>query len=270
MIVVQYLLGASEVLFHARLHTPRNGEHPVEVVAHNRGLGAHRGHVLELFQLGVRLFARLFRKLGVLDALGQLGHFAFTLVTIAQLALDRLHLLIEVILTLRPLHLGLHAGLDFLLDLQDRHLALHEAVNLLQPRRDFKGLEKLLLLLDLNAQMPRNQISQFGRVMSFGNAGERLFRNVFLDLRIALEFFRNRTGQRGNRFKITGGFRQLGCRSLEERLGRSEFIDGHTTAALDQHFHGAIGKLEQLQHIGQHAVGVNIFGARVILCGIAL
>ncbi len=48
------------------------------------------------------------------------------LLAVAELLLDRLHLLVEVVLALRLLHLALHAGADALLDLQHRDLALHQ------------------------------------------------------------------------------------------------------------------------------------------------
>ena len=76
----------------------------------------------------------------------------------AQLALDRLHLLVEIIFPLGALHLVLHPALDLLLDAQDRHLALHHAVEHLGPLAHVGLLEQLLLLFDLRAQMPRDGI----------------------------------------------------------------------------------------------------------------
>jgi fumarate reductase subunit D len=75
--------------------------------------------LLQLLELGVGLFAGLLGQLGLGDLVFQLGDLVRAVLAVAQLALDRLHLLVQVILALRALHLRFHAGLDLLLDLQD-------------------------------------------------------------------------------------------------------------------------------------------------------
>src|SRR5437899_1518321 len=80
----------------------------------------------ELFELVRRLLARLLRELGLLDLVLDLGELVFSLL-VAELLLDRLHLLVEKILALGLLHLPLDAGADALLDLQHRNLAVDQA-----------------------------------------------------------------------------------------------------------------------------------------------
>jgi hypothetical protein len=75
MVVVQDLLGAVEVLLDLGALAPRNAEHPVEVVAHDRGLRRHRRHLAELLQLAHRLVAGLLRELGLLDLVLELLEF---------------------------------------------------------------------------------------------------------------------------------------------------------------------------------------------------
>ena len=133
---VEDFLGPTQVLFHAGFCAPRNIQHPVEVVAHDRSLCGHRRHVLELLNLGVGLFLGLFRQLRRSDLFFEFGDFVRAVLAIAQLALDRLHLFIQIILALCPLHLGLHAGFDLFLDLQHRHFALHQAIDLFQTFAD--------------------------------------------------------------------------------------------------------------------------------------
>ena len=69
-----------------------------------------------LARLVRRLLARLLRELGFLDLVLYLSELVAT-VLVAQLLLDRLHLLVEKILALGLLHLPLDAGADALLDL---------------------------------------------------------------------------------------------------------------------------------------------------------
>ena len=57
-------------------------------------------------------------------------------VLVAQLLLDRLHLLVEIVLALRLLHLALDARADALLDLEHGDFALHQPEHLFQPLGD--------------------------------------------------------------------------------------------------------------------------------------
>ena len=134
MVRVEHLLRLLEVVLDLGALAPRDRQHPVEIVAHDRGFGRHRRHLAQLLQLGDRLVARLLGELGVLDLLLELGEIVLA-VLVAQLLLDRLHLLVQIVLALGLLHLALDARADALLDLQDRDLALHQREALLQPAR---------------------------------------------------------------------------------------------------------------------------------------
>ena len=114
----------------------------------------------------------LLRELGLADALLELGGVVLALALAAELALDRLHLLVEVVLALGPLHLRLDPALDLLLDLEDRHLALHQAVDRLQPVADVGLLQELLLLLELGAEMPRDGVGELAPAASTSEIAE--------------------------------------------------------------------------------------------------
>ena len=51
VVVVEHVLGDGEILLDLRLLAPRNAEHPVEIVAHDRRLGRHRRHLAQLLHL---------------------------------------------------------------------------------------------------------------------------------------------------------------------------------------------------------------------------
>ena len=129
------VLRGLEVLLDLGLLVPRNRQQPVEVVAHDRGLGRHRRHLPQLLELVRRLLARFLGELGLLDLVFEFGEFVAAFL-VAKLLLDRLHLLVEVVLALGLLHLALDARADALLDLQDGDFALHQAEHLLEPLGD--------------------------------------------------------------------------------------------------------------------------------------
>ena len=149
MVLVQNALGLHQIDRLVLGLAPRDRQQPVEVVAHHRGFGRHRAHVAQLLQLRIGLGPRFLGQLGLLDALFELHQLVALIVLLAQLALDRLHLFVEIILALGLLHLALHARADLLLDLQDGDFALHQAVDLLQPLGDVEQLQELLLVGDL-------------------------------------------------------------------------------------------------------------------------
>ena len=270
VIIVEHLLCFDQVLFGARFDVPRDRQDPVEVVAHNCGFRRHRRHVFELFQLGVDLLFGFLAQLGVRNARFQLGQFAFAVLAIAQLGLNGLHLLIQIILSLCLLHLRFHAGLDLFLDLQDRHFALHQAVDFLKTLGHGKRFKQILLLLDFNAQVTGNQIGKPRRFSRFRHGGQRFFGDVFLDLGVAFEFFGDGLDQRPCGGFITGDFAQILGRCLKEAIVIKVFCDADAGLPFDQHLDGAIGQFQQLQHIGQHTCLKNTVCIRVVDAGINL
>ncbi len=86
-----------------------------------------------------RLLACLLRELGLLDLGLDLGELVAVLL-VAELFLDRLHLLVEIVLALRLLHLPLDAAPDALLDVEHGDFTLHQAEHLCQPLVDRRGL----------------------------------------------------------------------------------------------------------------------------------
>ena len=250
---VEDRLGLGQILLDARLDAPRDRQQPVEVVPHHGRLGRHRRHRLQLLDLGLGLFARFLRELRLGDALFQLGDLVLAFLAVAQLALDRLHLFVQVVFPLRALHLAFHAGLDLLLDLQDRHLALHVAIDLLQPLLDRQGFQQLLLLADLDAQMAGDQIRQLGRLAGFRDLADGFLGDVLLDLGVALELFGDGADQRGHGILFARQFGQALGRGLEILRVLLVTGDANAAAALDQHFHRAVRQLQELQDVGQHA-----------------
>ena len=86
------------------------------------------------------------------DLLFQLLHLVAAVLALAELLLDRLELLVQIVLALRLLHLTLDPVADPLLHLEHADLAFHEGVDLLEPFAHGLALQQLLLLGDLQAE----------------------------------------------------------------------------------------------------------------------
>ena len=258
-----------EVLLDLALDAPRDRQQPVEVVAHHRRLGRHRAHLLELLQLGQGLVARFLRELGVLDLLLELLDVV-ALVAVAEFLLNGLHLLIQIVLALRLLHLALDARADLLLDLQDGDLALHQRVDALEPLGERGDLEHFLLVGDLDGQVRGDRVGELGVVLDLADGAEHLGRDLLVELDVALELGDRRARQR---LDLVLGADRLGD-ALDLRLEVVGVVDvaHHLGArgALDQHLHGAVGQLQELQHGGQRAHLVDGVGRRIVVAGILL
>jgi hypothetical protein len=99
------------------LVVPGQIQDPIDVVPDDGRLGARRVHHLELLELLLDLRGGLLAHPLRLEALFDLLDLVLELVPLSpsELLLDRLHLLVEVVLLLRLLHLLLDAAPDLLL-----------------------------------------------------------------------------------------------------------------------------------------------------------
>ncbi len=170
-----------------RALAPRNLDEPVDVVANDGRLGRHRRHQLQLAELRGRLLFGVLRHAGRLDALLELRELVRRILHLAELLLNGLHLLIQVVLALALLHLLLHAAADALLDAQHVDLAVDEAEHVLEPLPDARDLEHLLLLGQLQRHLRRDGVGEPPRRVDAGQRGENLGRNLLVELDVLLE-----------------------------------------------------------------------------------
>jgi len=118
--------------------------------------------------------------------------------------------------------------------------------------------------------MARDQIGEPCGVLGLADGGERLVGDVLADLGVARELLADGLQQRLRGGRIARHFlERLGAR-LEEGVVLDILVDAHAAHALDQHLDGAVGQLQQLQHIGQHADAVDAVGGRVVIGGVDL
>jgi hypothetical protein len=192
---VEHLDRGREILADLALLAPGQREQRVDVVAHDRRLGRHRRHHLELLEFGERLAFRLLRHACGLDLLFHFVEIG-VLVALTQLLLDRLHLLIQVVLALALFHLPLHAAADALFDLQDVHLALELPQEMLEALADVAHLEHFLLLLELERQVSRDGVGQAAAVVDSGHRCQDLRWNLLVELYVLVELRKQRTAHR--------------------------------------------------------------------------
>ena len=241
VILVEDFLRLGDVLLEAALLAPWQPEQHVEIVAHHGRLGAHRLHRLELLELRRRLGLGVLRQLERVDLLLQLGDLVAGFLVTAQLGLDRLELLVEVVLALRLLHLPLHAAADLALDLQDGELALHDRIDHLEALERIGFGEKRLLGRDLGRERTGDRVGEAARVVDSGQLFLEVLGQLLVVLGVVGELFDRRAHHRRD-FVARDGilFDQLdigghviaGIRQPEQPPARLAF---------DQHPHGAVG-----------------------------
>jgi len=270
MVLVEQRLGTEQVLLDLRALAPRDAEHPVEVVAHDGRLGRHRRHLAQLLQLGRRLVAGFLGELGLLDLLLELGQFVAAILGVAQLLLDRLHLLVEVVLALGLLHLPLDAGPDALLHLEHGDLALHQRQHALEALRHRRSLQDALLVGDLDEQVRADRVGELRRLVDLRHGGDDLGGDLLVELDVVLELREHGARERLGLDAVAElVVERLGGR-LVELVRAGEVHDLRAADALDQHLYGAVGQLQQLEHRGEGTDLVDRVGRRVVVARVDL
>jgi hypothetical protein len=267
---VEDALGLGDVVAVLGLLVPRQRQDPVEVVAHHRRLGRHRRHHLELLQLLAAALLGLLRHPLGLDLGLELGELVLELVAVTQLLLDGLHLLVQVVLLLRLLHLLLHAGADLLLHLEDLDLGLHELVEALEALGRRGRLEQLLLVLQLQVDVGDDRVGQATRLLDRLHAHQHLGRDALVELHVGLEHALHRAHQRRQLDRALVGVRQAAHLDREVRDRAVEARDLRAGLALDQHLHRAVGQAQQLDDVADRADREDVLLARVVGLGLLL
>ena len=264
VIFVEDHLGVLEVAVLLGLLVPRHRDQPVEVIARHGRFRRHRRHRLEALQFLDRLFLDVLRHPRLFDLLLQVLGFVALVVLAAQFLLDRLHLLVEVVLLLRLLHLLLHARLDAAVDLELVDFSFEDAgdaVEAFERRDDF---EEVLLLVDADQQVRRNRVGELARVVDADRGDHRVVMQVVRELDVLLE---QRHDAAHRLLDVAGGV-LLPLQHLDddavETLVFLPFDHARAIDALDQHLDVAVGKLQALHDVGHAAHREDVFRLRII------
>ena len=247
---------------------PRHRQQPVQIVARDRGLGRHRRHRLQLAQLLQGFLDHVLGHSRRLDLLLQLVELR--LLAAAQLLLDGLDLLVQVVLFLRLLHLPLDARLDGAVHVQLLDGHIQHIAHARQPRLRVEDIQQLLLLVDRKLQVGRNRVRQLGRLVHAHARRHRLVVQRLLQLHILLEE------------RVNALHRLLHLRShIELRLARAHgrnkkaVVVAHLDRprplhALHQHLDVAVRHAHALHNIAYRAGFIDVVHARLIHRGVVL
>ena len=270
VVLLEDLLGLVDVELVLRVLLPRQRDDPVDVVAHDRRLGGHRRHHLELLELLLGLLARLRRHLLLADLLLELLDLVLELVLLAELLLDRAHLLVEVVLLLGLLHLLLDPGADALLDLEDLDLGPHEAEDLLEALGGIQQLEQRLLLLELDPEVGDDRVGQTRRLVDGRHRHDHLRRDLLVELDVVLERGVDAADQRLHLSGLVAGLLDGLCVD-QEAVGLIDIPqDARPLLALDEHLDGAVGQPEQLHHRAERPDAIDVVLGRLVRLGVLL
>jgi hypothetical protein len=233
-------------------------------------LGRHGAHGAQLLQLAQGLFPGLLGQLGLLDRLFQLGQLVTAVLGFAELLLDRLQLLVQVILALGLLHLALDPAADALFHLEHADLALHEGKDLLQAIAHLNALQELLLLRDLEGEMGGHRVRQLAGIVDLIDRNQHLGRDLLVELDVLLELGDHRAAERIQLALVALAVLGDLPVGLEELRVVGELDDAGPLAALDQHLHGAVRQLEELEHGAHRADRKDVRRRRIVLPGVLL
>ncbi len=164
VVAVELLAGVLDVQVVVGLLRPGQVGDPLQVGARDRVLGRSGGDALEAVQLLVGDLLHLGRQAELLDPLAQLVQLLLLLAQLAQLLLDGLELLAQVVLALGLGHLALDLRIDLRAELEDLALAVQKLEDELHPLLQVDRLEDLLLLLDRDVHVGRDQVGQVARL----------------------------------------------------------------------------------------------------------
>ncbi len=147
MVLVKNLPGLVDVDLGGRAPGPRQHRQPLDVVAGERVVGGHGRHASEPRELLEGIFFHVIGHTGGFDLLAHIFDVALALVLLAQLLLNGLELLAQIVVALRLLHLILHLGLNLGAQLLHLDLLGQMLIQQLQSGSDAGRLQQLLLVV---------------------------------------------------------------------------------------------------------------------------
>ena len=260
VILVENLAGLANIDLRARALGPGQHCQPLDVVAREAVVGGHGRHAREPRQLLQRLLLYLLGHARGFDLLAQVFHVALALVLLAQLLLDGLELLAQVVVALRLLHLVLHLGLDLGAQLLHLDLLGQQLVQLLQPVHDAGRFQQLLLVVRGQKRQRRgHKIDQPGRLFDVGRDGPQFVgerRRLGDDL---LELA-DHVAHQGLELRRAGRRQILHRLHLghHERLGLDKTHQPHPVHALGKDKAALVGHAHNFVHRGQGANPVQV------------
>ncbi|MNO77287.1 hypothetical protein D3C76_683900 [compost metagenome] len=267
---IEDIFGTRQVQAYLALGLPRYLHQPIDIGTHHGGFGRHGRHLLELVQLGQRLGQGILGQAGSVDALFQVFNFVVAFVAVAELFLNGLHLLIQVVLALAALHLLLHAATDALLDLQQVDFGIQQGQDVLDPCGQIDDLQDFLLLLDFQRHVRGHGVYQAAGLIDAVERRQDFSRDFLAQLHILFEL-RQQAAHEDFRLTVRrGGLFDQGNLGPAVAFDFDKALNRTALLAFDQHLDGAIGQLQQLQNSGNGTDTIQSVFTRIIVSRIFL
>ena len=165
VVLIENPFSPAQVATLTRLLEPGHPDQPVKVISRDRCFGRHRWHGVKAFELLNGLFFDVLRHLRVVDLLSQVVGFVSAVFLAAQLFVNRLHLLVQVVLLLGFLHLLLDARLNAAVNLELVYLVFENAYDPDQSLERRNNLEQILFFLDADNEVGRDRVCQLARII---------------------------------------------------------------------------------------------------------
>ena len=271
MVFVQHAFGQFDVADLARLFLPGHREQPVEVVAGNRGFGGHGRHHFQPLHFLHRLLVGVLRHAGGFDLAPQFLDFRF-FVFLAQFALDRFDLLVEVVLFLRPFHLALHAVLNRSVDVKFFDFNIEYVGQALAAFDGIENLDQLLLFFNRQHHMGADRVCEPPDVVDFDGRQGLIGVQVLAELHILFELPAQSSRQRVVAREVLIAERREAQIGFPEAFFLIQLQNARALDAFDENLGVSIGQLERLNDVRNRSnlinlIGFGIINRRVVLRG---
>ncbi|MNB88452.1 hypothetical protein D3C75_354660 [compost metagenome] len=246
MVGIEDLLCLTQIFFDLATGVPRNLYHPLNVATHDGRFGRHRRHHFQLLQFCFGFLFCLFRHFCRVDLTLQRFVFVWRIVHLAELFLNSLHLLVQIVLALRFFHLLLHAVANAFLNLQQIDFRFHHRHQIFQTFVHVGHLQHGLFVRQLERHVRSDGVCQTRRIVDAVQRRQHFRWDFFVQLDIAFELANRSANQhflltliKLRRFKVFRFCREVFA--IIRQRGNTR-----TLQPLDQHLNGAV---RQLQHL---------------------
>ena len=268
VVFIQDFFRASDVADFLRALFPWNRQQPVQIVARDSRLGGHGRHGFELLKFLDGLVADFLGHAGGFDLFLQLVELA--LLSAAQLFLDSLDLLVEVVLFLRPLHLPLDSRLDGAVHVQLFDLDVEHVSDPGQTLGGIEDLQQFLLLFDGKLEVGGDGVRQLGGVFHAHSRDHGFVIQRLAQLYILFEQSCNPLHPGLNLRVGLGRIARHAERNLHVAFALADLKNFAALNALDQNLDVAIGQLETLHDVDDSAHLVDLIGLGFVDAGVVL
>jgi hypothetical protein len=252
---------------------PGQRHQPVQIRARDGVLGRRDRHLGQAIELAGRLLQHGLGHAGRLDLVAQLVDLLGLVVVLAQLLLDRLHLLAQEVFALVLADFRLHLRLDLGSQLEDLELLDQDPVEQVHAGADVQRVEDLLLHLSRQRRQARDdEVRQLARLGDVQRQRLQIVRQQRRQRHDLLEAGLDVALQGVDLEAVLGPVDLGRFLDLGEQVGaqRGQPLQPHPRQPLDDQPQAAVGQLEHLVDVGGRPDVVEVGFSRLLDGGVTL